>query len=76
MLSTKECLQGYKETFLKNIFQLLRDKQLFLPLWEKNTKKTNKNQLPYSAALHTTVGTSLPQLTGRLEQYETVRYKT
>lgn len=34
-----------------------------------------KNQLPYPAALHTTVGTSLPQLTGRLEQYETARDK-
>lgn len=35
MFSTKEGLQGYKEAFFKNIFQLLRDKQLFLPLWEK-----------------------------------------
>lgn len=35
MFSTKECLQGYKKNFLKNIFQLLRENQLLLPLWGK-----------------------------------------
>lgn len=35
MFSAKEGLQGYKGAFFKNIFQLLRDKQLFLPLWGK-----------------------------------------
>lgn len=61
------------ETFLKNICQLLRDRHLFLPLPEKNTNKPTKNQLPYTAALYTTGGTSLPQLRGRPKQYETVR---
>lgn len=69
-MSTK--IQG--NLFEKHFPVTQRGTAIFVSV-RKKYHQTNENQLLYPAALHTTVGTSLPQLTGRLKQKETVRDK-